>query len=60
MSIRESLAIHSKERERAIAECNGRPACQAEVRRTSAINAYFDCMKPMQAYEPARTCYRPW
>ena len=60
MSVRESLAIHAKERERAIAECNASPACQAEVRRRSAINSYFDCMKPLQANEPARTCYRPW
>lgn len=60
MSVRESLAIHAKEREQAIAECNASPACQAEVRRRSAINSYFDCMKPLQANEPARTCYRPW
>jgi hypothetical protein len=60
MSIRESLAIHAKERERAIAECNASPACQAEVRRRSAINAYYDCMKPLQPGEPDRTCRRPW
>ena len=60
MSVRESLDLHAKERERAIAECNASPACQAEVRRQSAINSYFDCMKPLQANEPPRTCYRPW
>ncbi len=60
MSIRESLAIHEKERERAIAECNASAACQAEVRRRSANNAYFDCMKPLQPNEPDRTCRRPW
>ena len=60
MSIRESLAIHAKERERAIAECTASPDCQAEVRRRSAINAYFECMKPLQPNEPDRTCRRPW
>ncbi len=60
MSVRESLAIHAKERERAIAECNASPACQAEVRRRSAINAYIECMKPLQPNEPDRTCRRPW
>jgi len=60
MSVKESLALHAKERERAIAECNASPACQAEVRRRSAINAYYECMKPLQRYEAERTCYRPW
>ena len=60
MSVRESLDLHAKERERAIAQCNASPACQAEVRRRSAINAYFDCMKPLRANEAPRTCYRPW
>jgi len=57
MSVKESLAIHAKERERAIAECNASPACVAEVRRRSAINAYYDCLKPTQ-YD--HTCTRPW
>lgn len=60
MTVQESLALHAKERERAIAECNASPACRAEVRRRSAINAYFDCMKPLQPNEAPRTCYRPW
>ena len=60
MSIRESLALHAKERERAIAECNASPACVAEVRRLSAINAYYECMKPLQPGEADRTCRRPW
>ena len=60
MSIRESLALHAKERERAIAECNASAACRAEVARMSAINAYYDCMKPLQPGEPMRTCRRPW
>ena len=60
MSIKESLALHAKERERAIAECNASPACQAEVRRINAINAYFQCMKPLKRYEADRTCHRPW
>ncbi len=30
--------MHAKERERAIAECNSSPACQAEVRRMSAYS----------------------
>ena len=60
MSIRESLALHAKERERAIAECNASAACRAEVQRRSAINAYYDCMKPLQPGEPNRTCRRPW
>jgi hypothetical protein len=60
MSVRESLALHAKERERAIAECNASPACRAEVQRRSAINAYFECMKPLQRGEPDRTCTRPW
>lgn len=60
MSIKESLALHAKERERAIAECDASPACRAEVRRIGAINAYFQCMKPLERYEAERTCYRPW
>ena len=60
MSVRESLALHAREREKAIAECNASPACRAEVKRRTAINDYFDCMKPLQRNEPARTCYRPW
>jgi hypothetical protein len=56
MTIAESLAIHAKERERVIAECNASAACRAEVRRLSAINAFNECMKPS---EFARTCYRP-
>jgi hypothetical protein len=60
MSIQESLALHAKERAAAIAECNASAACRAEVQRRSAINAYYDCMKPLQEYEPARTCRRPW
>lgn len=57
MSIKESLALHAKERERAIAECDASPACVAEVRRRSAINAYYECLKPT---EIAHTCTRPW
>lgn len=33
MTVAESLAMHAKERERAIAECNASPACRAEVSR---------------------------
>ncbi len=36
MTVAESLAMHAKERERAIAECNASPACLAEVSRMSA------------------------
>lgn len=36
MTIAESLAMHAKERQRIIAECNASPACQAEVQRRSA------------------------
>jgi hypothetical protein len=36
MSVSESLAMHAKERQRIIAECNASPACQAEVQRRSA------------------------
>ncbi len=57
MSVTESLAMHAKERERAIALCNASAACQAEVRRMSAINTYYDCISPKNY---ARTCYRPW
>lgn len=60
MSVQESLAMHAKEREKAIAECNASPACRAEVQRRTAIYTYFECMKPLQKYESARTCYRPW
>ncbi len=38
MTVAESLAMHAKERERAIAECNASPACVAEVRRMSALS----------------------
>ena len=60
MSVRESLALHAREREKAIAECNASPACRAEVKRRTAINTYFECMKPLERNEPERTCYRPW
>lgn len=60
MSIRESLALHAKEREKAIAECAASPACQAELRRWNAINAYYSCMKPLQPGESTRVCTRPW
>lgn len=36
MTVAESLAMHARERQRYIAECNASPACQAEVRRRSA------------------------
>lgn len=36
MTVAESLALHAKERQRFIAECNSSPACQAEVQRRSA------------------------
>jgi len=36
MTVAESLALHARERQRIIAECNASPACQAEVRRRSA------------------------
>jgi hypothetical protein len=38
MTVAESLAMHAKERERAIAECNASPACVAEVRRITAFS----------------------
>ena len=38
MSVAESLAMHAKERDRAIAECNASPACQAEVRRMTSYS----------------------
>ena len=60
MSVAESLRIHEEERKQAIAVCNASPACQADVRRQSAINSYYDCMKPLQRNEAPRTCYRPW
>ena len=60
MSVQESLALHAREREKAIAECNASPACRAEVKRRTAINTYFECMKPLQPQEAERTCYRPW
>ena len=60
MSVQESLALHAREREKAIAECNASPACRAEVQRITAINTYFECMKPLQPHESVRTCYRPW
>ena len=56
MSVAESLAIHAKERDRAIAECNASAACRAEVRRISAINAYYECLKPTQV---THICTRP-
>jgi hypothetical protein len=36
MTVAESLAMHAKERQRIIAECNASPACRAEVQRRSA------------------------
>ncbi len=36
MTVAESLALHARERQRIIAECNASPACQAEVQRRSA------------------------
>ena len=33
MTVAESLAMHQKERDRVIAECNASPACQADLRR---------------------------
>ena len=60
MSIKESLALQAKERARAIAECDASPACQAEVSRINANNAYFQCMRPSRPDEPRRTCIRPW
>lgn len=38
MTVAESLALHAKERERAIAECNASPACQAEVSRMRSFS----------------------
>jgi hypothetical protein len=38
MSVAESLAMHAREREQAIAECNASPACLAEVRRMSSFS----------------------
>jgi len=38
MTVAESLAIHAKERERAIAECNASPACRAEVSRMRSFS----------------------
>lgn len=57
MSVAESLALHAKERQQIIAECNASPACRAEVQRRSAINAYYECLKPTEA---THTCTRPW
>ncbi len=56
MSVAESLAMHAKERNRIIADCDASPACRAEVSRLSAINTFHECMKPSPI---ARTCYRP-
>lgn len=59
MSVKESLALHAKERERAIAECNASAACRAEVSRINrerAIAEYDECMKPAPQ---ARVCTRP-
>ena len=60
MSIKESLALQTKERERAIAECDASPACRAEVRRIGAINAFSRCIQPLERYKAERTCYLPW
>jgi hypothetical protein len=38
MTVAESLAMHAKERQRIIAECNASPACQAEVQRRRGAN----------------------
>lgn len=57
MSVKESLALHAKERELAIAQCNASAACRAEVSRRSAISAFYDCMKPTAI---TRMCTRPW
>ena len=57
MTVAESLAMHAKERDRAIAECNASPACRAEVNRLSRVNAYYACMQPTE-YD--HTCVRPW
>ena len=38
MSVSESLAMHAKERERAIAECNASAACRAEVSRMQSFS----------------------
>ncbi len=56
MTIAESLAIHAKERERVIAECNASAACRAELRRLNAINTFNECMKPSPI---TRVCTRP-
>jgi hypothetical protein len=57
MTVAESLAMHQKERDRIIADCNANAACRAEVARRSAINAYYECLKPTQ-YE--HVCTKPW
>lgn len=46
MSVRESLAMHAKERERAIAECNANPACQAQVDRMRAMSGSGSTSNP--------------
>jgi hypothetical protein len=46
MTVAESLAMHAKERERAIAECNASAACQAEVRRMSSFSGGADPTSP--------------
>ena len=57
MSVAESLALHQKERNKIISECNADPACRAEFARQSAINTYYQCMPP-SPYQ--RMCKRPW
>lgn len=39
MSVAESLAMHAKERQQIIAECNANPACRAEVARMRSQQA---------------------
>ena len=56
MSVAESLAMHARERNRIIADCDASPACRAELSRLNAMNTFYDCMKPSPI---ARTCYRP-
>ena len=57
MSVAESLALHQKERNKIISECNADPACRAEFARQSAINDYYWCMQPSSTQ---RICKRPW
>ena len=66
MSMQESFAMHAKERERAIAECDASPACRAELRRRDAINVCYDCEnRNKRAREESlgaytATCVKPW